>query len=864
MSVTNGKPDVSPLAAKQVEAGPYFKSPALTAVSARKISSSKQPQRRLKRRPGKPLKNRDAASAHSQIEGSTRRFPELPGGVRLRLVGAVFLLITPAALLLYVLKLPWGAFTIGVVALIAAWVGGEFFVMRQVRVLIGAIQQLREGNLAARTGISTESGELGELARSIDGMAGSFQKREADRQGAEYDLMIRAQQQTGAAALGQFALATSDYESLVQQAVSIIANSLDLELCDVQAVDKDGRQLTMQTGFGWTLDSRSDTSFRVSPVSLSGYALTRGEPVIISDWDKEKRFRKPVLFSEHHIRSSACVPIRGRTRSFGLLSVHSTRARTFSGDDIQFLLAGANHLAMAWDRLQTEAEIQKLASFAQLNPNAAMELSSDGSVTYCNEAALRLALSVGLDHPHLLLPTSIQEIIRAALGSSRTPTLETHVVERTLAWSFHPVPCSRKVHCYIQDITEQINLAAQLRQSQKMDSLGHLAAGVAHDFNNMLTVIQGHSSMLVARLPQHPELQESAHCVHFAAERAAALTKQLLMFSRKSVMQPRLLDLAECLGQLASMLNRLLGEHIDLEFNPPGALPMVRGDSGMIEQVVMNLAVNARDAMPGGGRLSIQLEKVEITPEYIQRQPEGRLGEFIRLRVTDNGEGMSEETMNRSVEPFFTTKEVGKGTGLGLATVFGTVKQHEGWLETESRLGVGTTISIYLPATDVISKPQARDDKPSGEVRGGQEAVLLVEDESTLRDMAAMILQECGYKVLKAANGVEAFSLWRLNQDTVDLVLTDMVMPEGLTGLELANKLSTERPGLKILFTSGYSIEDIGAELARHPNTRFLEKPYTRLSLAAAVREILDAEALPDPDATIVTTDSEFTAISQS
>ncbi len=714
--------------------------------------------------------------------------------------------------------------------------------MRQVRQLIAVTGRLRQGDLTSRTGLANEAGEIGELAGSIDEMADALEAREMEREKSERDLLIRAQQQSGDAALGQLGLATADYDTLIHQAVSIIAHSLDVDFCDVMAAENNGRRLRLQRGHGWTIGSLSDTEFLVSPVSLTGFVFTRNEPAIVPDWNREKRFRKPALFVENKVRSSACVPIRGRNRTFGLLSVHSTQPRDFTGDDLQFLMASANHLATTGDRLQAESEMQTLASFAQLNPNAIMEIAPDGTVTYCNEAALNLALKVELDHPHLLLPANIQEIVRTALGTQRAVKTETTIAKHDLEWEFQPVPVARRVHCYIKDVTEQKSLQVQLRQSQKMDSLGHLAAGVAHDFNNMLTVIQGHSSMLIARLHREVELQESAQCVHFAAERAAALTKQLLVFGRKSVFQPKLLDAAECIGHLAQMLRRLLGEHIELQYDPPENLPMIRGDVGLIEQVVMNLAVNARDAMPRGGRLTIALEKVEVTAQYLQYNPDGRPGDFVCLLVSDTGCGMSAETCSHIFEPFYTTKEVGKGTGLGLATVFGVVKQHDGWIDVDSELGKGTTFSIYLPATDVTRKPRGQDTKPTQEIRSGHETILLVEDESTLREMAAMILQECGYTVFCAANGVEAVSLWKVNQDRIDLVVTDMVMPEGLTGLELADKLFEDRPGLKMLFTSGYSMEDIGAELARHPHTRFLEKPYTSQSLAHAVREIIDAD----------------------
>lgn len=801
--------------------------------------SESQPTRKTPRPTASPTPALPSPDASTPIR--------LLRSVRLRLLGSICLLLIPAALGVFFLHLHWGEIMIGLLGLLASWAGGKLYVLRQVRNLIHTTTRLQQGELDSRTGLATEPGEVGELAGTIDAMAETLQERERERANAERTMLARAQQQTGVAALGQLALITPDYDSLVHQGVSTIAHSLDIEFCDVLVAEDRGRRLRMQRSHGFKLGNLTETEFLVSPVLLPGFAFTRNEPAIVVDWSREKRFQKSALLAANEVMSTACVPIRGRNTTFGLLSVHSKSPREFSGEDLQFLMASANHFATAADRLKTEVEMQTLASFAQLSPNAILELSLDGKVTYCNEAALNLALVVELDHPQELLPANADEILRRALATGRPEKTETVVAGHDLEWEFQPIPSSRRIHCYIKDVTEQRSLQAQLRQSQKMDSLGHLAAGVAHDFNNMLTVIQGHSSMLVSRLGADAELQESAQCVHFAAERAAALTKQLLVFGRKSVFQPKLVDLGVCVGNLVQMLERLLGEHIELGFTKPEQMPLIRGDSGLIEQVIINLAVNARDAMPRGGKLTINLAKVAIRPGYLPQNADARPGEFIRLKVSDTGCGMTAETLTHIFEPFFTTKDVGKGTGLGLATVFGVVKQHEGWIDVESVLNQGTSFIIHLPATNEVPKPKPREPKRVMEFSGGRETILLVEDESTLRDMAAMILQECGYTVRCAANGVEALQVWKQHLHQIDLVVTDMVMPEGLTGMELAEKLFNDRPGMRMLFTSGYSMEDIGLELVRHPSTRFLEKPYTSQLLAHAVRETLDAETVVTP-----------------
>jgi signal transduction histidine kinase/ActR/RegA family two-component response regulator len=506
-------------------------------------------------------------------------------------------------------------------------------------------------------------------------------------------------------------------------------------------------------------------------------------------------------------------------------------------------------LARIFDRMAEALELrikerEKLAAFAQLNPYAAMEFAADGAMTYFNEAALKLALTIGKNLPSEILPEHANEIVRDCLSSGRSRLrLETKMNGRTISWSFHPMPPGQVVHCYAEDITERLSLEAQLRQAQKMESVGQLAAGVAHDFNNMLTIIQGHSSALLARQTLPPDVVDPVQAVFFAAERAAGLTRQLLMFSRKNVMQRTHLDLREVVGNLTKMLQRLIGEHIALQFGQPEELPLVHGDAGMIEQVLMNLSVNARDAMPRGGTLSISIEAVPIDVAYVETQPQSRAGRFVRLRVSDTGTGMDAATLGRIFEPFFTTKEVGKGTGLGLATVYGIVKQHDGWLEVNSEPGKGSTFDVFLPATEEKAVSGKSENAPTAPVAGGTETILIVEDEQILREMARDILQDCGYRILEASTGREALEVWRRSAPEIDLLLTDLVMPDGISGLDLAERLLADRPGLKIIFNSGYAPTEINTELLSRSQARFLQKPYTHTTLTKTVRDCLDINA---------------------
>jgi two-component system, cell cycle sensor histidine kinase and response regulator CckA len=386
-----------------------------------------------------------------------------------------------------------------------------------------------------------------------------------------------------------------------------------------------------------------------------------------------------------------------------------------------------------------------------------------------------------------------------------------------------------------QDITERKKLEEQLRQAQKMEAVGRLAGGIAHDFNNLLTVVNGYSQVLMDSLAPEDSNRPLVEEIERAGDRAAGLTRQLLAFSRRQVLEPRVLCLNEVVGDTDRMLRRLIGEDILLTTSLDANLGRCRVDPGQLEQVLMNLVVNARDAMPKGGRLAITTRNV--TGPCLEA-PDLPPGNYVELGVNDTGIGMDERTKARLFEPFFTTKGPGQGTGLGLATVYGIVTQSDGHIAVQSKPGRGTSFRVYLPRVNV-SLPKVGDSRPAADaLPRGVETLLLVEDEPAVRDLDRRVLTDCGYTVLEAKDGREAVRVAKGHGGRIDLLVSDVVMPH-LGGRELAEELLTIRPDVKVLFVSGYTDDAIvrhgvGAEYA------FLQKPFTPAGLAKKVREVLD------------------------
>ncbi len=411
---------------------------------------------------------------------------------------------------------------------------------------------------------------------------------------------------------------------------------------------------------------------------------------------------------------------------------------------------------------------------------------------------------------------------------------------RSALVSLEPLVIAGEPHILLmaQDVSARLELETQLRQAQKMEAIGQLAAGIAHDFNNLLTIIQGHASLHRNSDGASPAVSNSLVQIGSAAERAADLTRKLLTFSRRNMVRPQVLNLNSAIQNLGNMLRSVLGEKVVLQTTLHEGLRAIFADVTSIEQVLMNLTLNGRDAMPDGGTIAITTSDHALGSEAAARHPDARAGEFIRLSVSDTGTGMNEVTRLRIFEPFFTTKDTSKGTGMGLATVYGIVKQHEGWVEVETALGKGSTFHVWLPSTERAPE-QCRDAHPEPVADSGNHTILVVEDDAAVRALVVEVLQSYHYNVIEAETGDAAIERWRDCGENVDLVLTDIVMPGEANGLNVAQHCIARKPNLKVIYTSGYSSELFTSDVRLEDGVNYLPKPYFSGKLTAIIRNAL-------------------------
>jgi len=501
-----------------------------------------------------------------------------------------------------------------------------------------------------------------------------------------------------------------------------------------------------------------------------------------------------------------------------------------SADDAELLLAELQEagFAPAWKRIETEA-----AYDASLSDRIDLIFSDFSLPQFSTVRALEMLQKTNFDIPFVVVSGTMGEerAVDILKAGATDYVLKNHLARLG--------PVVRRALRESAERAERRKLQEQFLQAQKMESIGQLAGGVAHDFNNILTVIQGHASVLRLKPGLPDEVKGAINQILLASERATTLTRQLLTFSRKQATQTRVLDLNEVVTNMTKMLKHILRADVALNVNYGSQSFLVRADAGMMEQVLMNLAINARDAMPNGGKLIISTSDECIGPEYVQLNPQGAVGDFVCLAVTDTGEGIPPENLARIFEPFFTTKPVGQGTGLGLATVYGIVRQHNGWLTVYSELGKGTVFRIYLPAAKEREDKKMERAVPQ-EIRGGNETILLIEDEAPLRALDRSILEGYGYEVIEADSAGSALEQWREHQNRISLVLTDIVIPGGAAGPDLAKKFHTEKPTLRVIFSSGYSVDVVEKDFELREGVNFLQKPYSPHKLAQAVRDVLE------------------------
>ena len=559
---------------------------------------------------------------------------------------------------------------------------------------------------------------------------------------------------------------------------------------------------------------------------------------------------------ESHSHGHYCVPILSGDNLLGVLNLYVKSGHQENRQEIAFLRATSRVLAGFIELDCAEKGLRRLATAVEQAGEIIMITDTGGEIQYVNPAFERVTgypCVEAIGKNPRILKSGVQDEafyreMWSALGrdeiwfgkfTNRCKDGTLYEQETVIS----PVRDeSGKVVNYVgvmRDTTRERELEEQLRQSQKMEAVGTLAGGVAHDFNNLLTVIEGYSDLLLSRLGEGNPLAAEVIEIRKASDSASSLTRQLLAFSRMQVFQPRVIDLNGIVANVRKMLGRLIGENIELVTVPGENLGRVKADPGQMEQVLLNLVVNARDAMPDGGKITVETSNVELDESFASKLAAFRPGPYVMITVTDTGTGMDQETMSRIFEPFFTTKETGKGTGLGLATVYGIVKQSGGYIWVYSEPGHGTTFKIHLPRVD----EQLEEEVPPPEITAwssGSETVLVVEDTEMVRNLVREMLVSFGYTVLEASDGNDALALCEHRKEPIHLLVTDMMMPK-MSGMDLSKAVSSIRPGIRVLYMSGYteygSVENPGLS----GGSFFIQKPFSVAGLARKVREVLDS-----------------------
>jgi len=650
-----------------------------------------------------------------------------------------------------------------------------------------------------------------------------------------------------------------DESRLLEAAVALLVPALGVGYVEILELLPGGSGLKLRAGAGWGDTHAGQATVDVAFDLHTGYTLASASPVVVEDLSTETRFRGTRPLHDHGIVSGVSLTIEVDGRPFGILGVYTDWPRPFGCEAVLFLEATTGLLGTAIARLRAAAAARESQERCQDLLDSTSDLvqsaTPDGRLLSANASWLRAlgytaADVAGLSVLDLLEPQSggryVEAMRKALAGEGEQQVKATFLARdgrrvavegRLAAWRVDGRPAILRF--ISRNMTELRGLEAQLLQAQKMEAVGRLAGGIAHDFNNLLTGILGYSNLLLDAFSPGGLLRQGLEAIRVGGERAAALTRQLLAFSRRQVLAPCVLNLNDVISDLDRMLRPLLGDDVEVVRELDPALGPVRVDRGQMEQALLNLAVNARDAMPEGGRFSITTTVVHSDHRHALAHPEMRAGDYVLVSVADTGCGMTEQVKAHVFEPFFTTKEQGKGTGLGLAIVYGIIKQFGGFIDVESSPGQGTLFRIYLPrAREEVVRPGAEEVRPDW--LRGKETVLVVEDDAAIRNLLRVILGGHGYAVMEACDGLAALAIGERHPGPIDLLLTDVRMP-ALNGRGLVDRLAPVRPGVKVIYMSGDVSDQANGAALRDGKVPFLQKPFSPQILLKAVREVLDA-----------------------
>lgn len=653
-----------------------------------------------------------------------------------------------------------------------------------------------------------------------------------------------------------------DTQNIFDRIVTMVAELFETPVVSIDEIDQDSLVVRSMFFHGEIVRGC------VYPLAETPCDVVRREQRPQQYRNAMENFPNDRFLAENGLQGYLGVPVLNRSgQTVAILDVLDTRPRTFSEEDGSLLLTFCNRIYFQLEEERQQKQREKiqhalreseakyrglfesvLEGVYQSTPGGRLLTVNPGLVSMLGYDSVEELLQVDISRDLYINPEDRKLLLRKLEEDGEIRNFEL-LLKRKTGQPVIALNNSRAIRDEsgtvtafegtLTDITERRTLEDQLRQSQKMEAIGRLAGGVAHDFNNLMTAISGYSDLLLASMDPADPLRRDVEEIKKAGTRATALTSQLLAFSRKQVLQPRVLDLNAVVTEIQTMLRRLIGEDIELTTIADPHLGRVKADPGQIEQVILNLAVNARDAMPHGGKLTLETSNMEIDEKYASEHLDVQPGQYVMFAVADTGCGMPPEVQMRIFEPFFSTKEAGKGTGLGLATVYGIVSQSGGYIWVYSEPGKGSTFKVYLPRlTDAVLASEVR--APQSASPRGTETVLLVEDEGFLRDLARKVLEMNGYKVLQAASGAEAIEMCSSYGEPIHLLVTDVVMPR-MSGGELAERLTQDMPALRVLYMSGYTDDSIVQHGILNEDMAFLQKPFTPTTLARKVREVLDA-----------------------